>query len=74
MLKGRQRWNLVGETIREIGILQSVFGLMDWVYKESVGTGASFWWVFGFVALGVAFICIGLWMQFAVGDPNGAHG
>jgi hypothetical protein len=67
MLRGRQRWNLIGETLREIGILQSVFGLMDWVYHESTGSSlVSLWWVGGFIAMGVGFICAGLWMQFAV--------
>jgi hypothetical protein len=65
MLVGRQRWNLVGETLREIGVLQSVFGLMDWVYHESTATKFSYSWVFGFVVMGVGFICAGLWMQFA---------
>jgi hypothetical protein len=69
MLRGRQRWNLVGETIREIGTLQSVFGLMDFVYQKSDGNPHVAWsWVVGFISMGVAFIIMGLWMQFAVGE------
>jgi hypothetical protein len=67
MLRGRKRWNLVGETLREIGILQSVFGLMDWVYNESIGSHVFLGWVLGFIAMGVGFICAGLWLQFAAG-------
>jgi hypothetical protein len=70
MLKGRQRWNLVGETLREIGTLQSVFGLMDWVYQRSEGTGhfGGVWWAVGFILIGVGFIIAGLWLQFAAGE------
>jgi hypothetical protein len=46
-----------------------VFGAMDWVYQKSEGTDrVAIGWVIGFILLGVIFICVGLWMQFAVGD------
>ena len=58
MLKGRQRWPLVSEVVRELGILMSVFGLLDFVYQKSEGNTlpVGWWWVVGYVAVGVAFL------------------
>jgi hypothetical protein len=48
--------------------MPNVVELMDAIYQKA-DPGAyhiSWWWVGGFIAMGVGFIYAGLWMQFAV--------
>jgi hypothetical protein len=72
MLKGRQRWPLVSEVVRELGILMSVFGLLDFVYQISEGNTprVGWWWVAVYVAAGIGLIVVGLYMGFASDESD----
>jgi hypothetical protein len=75
MMDKRHQLNLAGETMREIGILQAVFGFMDYMIRDNPviriadpaaiqQTAHMRWTVFGFTTMGVGFIILGLYAQF----------
>lgn len=67
MRRSRRGLGLVGETVREIGLLWTVFAPLDAFFSEKAPVAANVW---AFTLFGLTLIVIGINMELAAEEDN----
>jgi len=68
MTRARRALKLVGETLREIGLLWTVFAPLDAFFAERAPVAANVW---AFTAFGLTLTVIGINMELSAEEDHG---